>query len=109
MSAEALSKQYWLNFGLLGFLLISPRMLTSRERMVSYTGVRLCRAVMITRIAPDRQRRFNDALTFHQIVVFRNLFGRATFFNIGEQGHEYIFGEWPDVGLRESVCVSCAF
>jgi len=40
MSAETLSKQYWLNLGLLGFRLISPRILTRRFRIASWDGMR---------------------------------------------------------------------
>ncbi len=59
INAETLSKQYWLNFGLLGFLLISPIMLTSRVRTASCIGVKLCRAVMMTRIAPCKDQYRN--------------------------------------------------
>jgi hypothetical protein len=67
INAEMLSKQYWVNFGLLGFLLISPRILTSRLRTASCTGVRLCRAVMITRIAPAIPQPRNISITFAYI------------------------------------------
>ena len=64
MSAETLSKQYWLNLGLLGFLLIWPMMLTSRFKTDSCTGVRLCLAVMTTRITPvNHQRCSSQAYT----------------------------------------------
>lgn len=51
MSADTLSKQYWLKRGFEGFLLISPRMLTRRVRIASYEGTSSWRAVMMTRIA----------------------------------------------------------
>ena len=50
--AEIPSKRYWSKLGLLGLRLTTSKILTSRERTAWYTGVRLCLAVMITRIAP---------------------------------------------------------
>lgn len=55
MSAEILSKQYWLKFGLLGFPLITPRIATNLARIVTKFGVSVWRAVMITRITPKSQ------------------------------------------------------
>ena len=65
INAETLSKQYWLNLGLLGFLLISPRIATSRVKMPSYDEASAERAVMMTRIAPDYQRLYQSPPSRH--------------------------------------------
>lgn len=54
ISPEMLSKIYWSNRGLLGFLEITPKIPTSRPRVCSWPGVSVCRAVRITRMAAAR-------------------------------------------------------
>jgi hypothetical protein len=54
INAEMLSKLYWLNFGLLGFLLVSAMMATSLCRIAWYDGTNACFAVMMTRMTPGK-------------------------------------------------------
>lgn len=70
INADTLSKQYWLNLGLLGFLLISPMMLTSRVRMPSCEGVREVRAVMITRMTPNNQSQTQAEVVKKEYIHF---------------------------------------
>jgi hypothetical protein len=43
-----------------------------------------------------------DELTFHQVVILRNLLWRTPSFDIRKQGHQDVLRKWPDVGLGES-------
>jgi hypothetical protein len=80
MSPEMHSKMYWSKWGLLGFLEIMPRILTSRASICWYVGVRVWRAVKITRIVPvillvsTYTNIKCQSLTPHEMVIFGELF-----------------------------------
>lgn len=66
ISAEILSNVNCVNCGLLGFLLITPRISTNRPSTAGYDAANVPFAVMITRITPTKHN------TIRSLDAFRN-------------------------------------
>jgi hypothetical protein len=44
-----------------------------------------------------------ESLTFHQVIVFRDLLWRRSFLDVREDRHKNVLSKWPDIRLGESV------
>lgn len=45
----------------------------------------------------------SESLTFHQVVVFRDLLWRCSFLDVREDRHKDVLSKWPDIRLGESA------
>jgi hypothetical protein len=77
--------------------------------MLSYPSTRDERAVIITLMIPDspvvsiHNKRIISALTFHQIVVFRDLFRGTGLLNLSQKRINEGTCRFVHISLRESV------